>query len=335
MQVQQLFSTNSSLSYFAFISAKFFCLFVFSPVKPEANAPISRNVDVSGSSSPFGGCSHRGHSSLALDGLYSRAVWGLTHADQLNAWPVWPGCRSPHGIEPRRERSKLCPSCSHGAGTVEGVESGKQCTSGALRLCQAWDVIPFFHLLNSYSLEISRNVSLFFTPPWLCTMPFLYLWLRQQEAAEGRDEDLPAGMAETQRCETGWSGLKCSSLKSGTRPMISTTAWCGAFATLSMCGSWTSMLSLFFMVVQMELDTQTKNSDWSNYKWLILTAKWVTCSFTAAPLTVTLIFQLLYFVCSAVPSRLTVNYNKRCIHCCSHKTWGRMKITACPPRWTL
>lgn len=48
--------------------------FFSSTVKPEANAPISRNVDVSGSSSSFGGCSHQEHSSLALDGLYSRAV---------------------------------------------------------------------------------------------------------------------------------------------------------------------------------------------------------------------------------------------------------------------
>lgn len=189
--------------------------FFSSTVKPEANAPISRNVDVSGSSSPFGGCSHQEHSSLALDGLYSRAVWGLTHADEKNAWPSLPEVSDTawHRTSPWKVRAVpgMQPRCRNSG----GVASGKQCTSGALRLCQAWDVISFFHSQNCCSLEKCWAVSLFFTPPWLCTMPCLYLWLQQQEAAECRDEDQLTGMAETWRCETGRAGLKSRSLKSG------------------------------------------------------------------------------------------------------------------------
>lgn len=134
-----------------------------------ANAPISRNVDVFGSSSPFRGCSHQEHSSPALDGLCSQAVWGLTHADEMNAWPVWPRWRSLRGIEPHRERPDLCPSPQPRGSYSGGVEGAQECPSGALRLCQAWDVISFFHSLNCWSTEISRNVSVFLHSPLFFT----------------------------------------------------------------------------------------------------------------------------------------------------------------------
>lgn len=203
MKVQLFSSKNSILSYFTFISAMFFFFACFFNSQTRGQRPYQQECRC-----------------LRV----KQSIWRLQPSGTFFTRPRWTLFSSSVRFDTRRRdeclacltevsvaawhrtspwKAQAVPELQPWRRNIGGVESGKQCTSRALKLCQAWDVISFFHLLNCYSLEMSRNASLFFTPPLLCTMLFLYLWLQQQEAAEG--------MAET--CETGWAGLKSNGLK--------------------------------------------------------------------------------------------------------------------------
>lgn len=216
----------------------------FSTVRPEANAPISRNVVVPGSSSPYGGCSHQEHSSLALHGLCSGAVWGLTHADEMNAWPVLTEVSLAAGprTSPRKVRAAAERQPPESAGRGEPESSELQQLSGSAEH-EMWFLSLFCSTVPLWkSAGMSACCSLR-PPSWWHTMLLLHLWLQQQEAAQGWDEDL---LAVAPRGPTGWAALKSCRWNRGI--VIFRAAWGGAVATRSVCGTWERHYGSIFLV---------------------------------------------------------------------------------------